>query len=40
MPSSKNIEIVKELKDKIKSAKSVVFMNYRGVDAHESSRLR
>ena len=40
MPSSKNIESVNSLTDKIQNAKSIVFMDYRGVTASDENKLR
>merc|ERR1711916_42421 len=40
MPSAKNIESVSALTEKIKASKSIVFLNYRGVDASTKSELR
>jgi len=40
MPNAKNTQIVAELKDKIKNAKSIVFADYRGLKADDISTLR
>jgi large subunit ribosomal protein L10 len=40
MPSIKNINLVKELSEKIKSAKSIVMIDYRGVKGVEDNDLR
>lgn len=40
MPSSKNIEIVNDLRQKIKKAKSIVFADYRGLKAEDINNLR
>jgi len=40
MPKQKNVEIVKNLKDKFEKAKSVVFAEYTGLDANSMNELR
>jgi len=40
MPNQKNIEKVDNLKEKIKSAKSIVFAEYHGLDANKVNELR
>lgn len=40
MPSSKNIETVRGLADKLRDSKSIVFMNYKGVSAPVDNELR
>lgn len=40
MPNAKNIQIVSELKEKVKNAKSIVFADYRGLKADDINTLR
>jgi len=40
MPNTKNKEIVAGLKDKLENAKSIVFMDYMGLDANKLGELR
>ncbi len=40
MPNQKNINAVKALTDKIKSAKSLIFADYKGLDANQANELR
>jgi len=40
MPNAKNIQVVSELKEKVKNAKSIVFADYRGLKADDINSLR
>src|SRR3990167_8582642 len=40
MPNSKNTQTVKEIKEKVSKAKSIVFTDYKGLDANKANELR
>lgn len=40
MPNTKNLEIVKNLKEKLAKAKSIIFMDYQGLNANQVNDLR
>jgi large subunit ribosomal protein L10 len=40
MPNEKNIKLVKELKEKIETAKSITFTDYVGISAEQANTLR